>query len=127
MTATSIGVCPHQKQETSMTTPTPAPNDGYYEAYWPRTPRQAGIKQLAPRHKSLEGKTVAFLWDYIFRGDVIFGLLEVGLNARYPGMRFISHTEFGNIHAGTEKEILAALPQKLKDLKVDAVVCGMAC
>jgi hypothetical protein len=42
-------------------------------------------------------------------------------------MRFISHTEFGNIHAGTGKEILAALPQKLKDLKVDAVVCGMAC
>ncbi len=70
---------------------------------------------------------MAFLWDYIFRGDVIFGLLEEGLSARYPGMRFISHTEFGNIHAGTEKEILAALPQKLKDLKVDAVVCEMAC
>ena len=102
-------------------------NDGYYEAYWPRTPRQTGIKPLAPRHKSLEGKTVAFVWDYIFRGDEIFAHLEEGLKARYPGIRFVSYTQFGNVHAGTEREALAKLPQQLKDLKVDAVVCGMAC
>ena len=82
---------------------------------------------LAARLKSLEGKTIAFIWDYIFRGDEIFAHLEEGLKARYPGMRFISYTEFGNVHAGTEKEALARLPQQLKDLKVDGVVCGMAC
>ena len=27
----------------------------------------------------------------------------------------------------TEREALARLPQKLKDLKVDGVICGMAC
>lgn len=102
-------------------------NDGYYEAYWPRTPRQTGIKPLAPRHKSLAGKTIAFLWDYIFRGDEIFAHLEQGLKARYPGVRFVSHTEFGNFHTGIEKQMLAALPQRFKELGVDAVICGMAC
>jgi hypothetical protein len=102
-------------------------NDGYYEAYWPRTPRQVGVKPLAPRHKSLEGKTIAFLWDYIFRGDEIFAHLEEGLKARYPGVRFVGYAEFGNIHAGTEKQVLAALPQRLKDFGADAVICGMAC
>ena len=106
---------------------TSSTNDGYYEAYWPRTPRQVGIKPLAPRLKSLEGKTVAFLWDFIFRGDEIWGHLKEGLGQRYSGMRFIDHTEFGNIHAGTEKAVLAALPQRLRELGVDAVVCGMAC
>lgn len=101
--------------------------DGYYEAYWPRTPRQTGIKPLAPRHDSLEGKTIAHVWDYIFRGDEIFGYLEEGLKARYPGVRFVSYTEFGNIHGGKEKEVLAALPQRLKERGVDAVICGMAC
>jgi hypothetical protein len=39
----------------------------------------------------------------------------------------VDHTNFGNIHAGDEKQVLAALPRKLKELEVDAVVCGMAC
>lgn len=56
-------------------------NDGYYEAYWPRSARQMGLKPLAPRLESLEGKTVAQLWDYLFRGDEVFALLEEGLKA----------------------------------------------
>ena len=47
-------------------------NDGYYEAYWPRAPRQQSARQLAPRLASLEGKTVAQLWDYLFKGDAVF-------------------------------------------------------
>ena len=53
-----------------------ASNDGYYEAYWPRTPRQTKIKPLAPRLNTLEGKVVAQLWDNVFRGDEIFLILE---------------------------------------------------
>lgn len=102
-------------------------NDGYYEVYWPRSPRQTGVQPVAKRLETLENKTIAFIWDYIFRGDEIFIHLEEGLKARYPGIRFIGYQEFGNVHAGTEREALAKLPQKLKDLKVDGVICGMAC
>jgi len=101
--------------------------DGYYEAHWPRSPRQERVRELAPRLESLEGKTVAQLWDQLFKGDVVFDLLEEGLKARFPGIRFVSWREFGSTHGGEEKEALAALPRRLKDLGVDAVISGMAC
>jgi hypothetical protein len=101
--------------------------DGYYEAYWPRSPRQERMRELAPRLPSLEGKTVAQLWDQLFKGDVVFDLLEEGLKARFPGIRFVSWREFGSTHGGEEKEALAALPRRLEALGVDAVISGMAC
>ena len=104
-----------------------ASNDGYYEAYWPRAPRQQLTRELAPRLESLEGKTVAQLWDELFKGDVVFDLLEEGLKQRYPGIRFVSWREFGSTHGGNEREVLAKLPERLKALGVDAVVSGMAC
>ena len=102
-------------------------NDGYYEAYWPRAPRQQLRRELAPRLESLEGKTVAQLWDELFKGDVVFEHLEEGLKKRYPGIKFVSWRDFGSTHGGKEREVLAALPQRLKELGVDAVVSGMAC
>ena len=102
-------------------------HDGYYEAYWPRTPRQQQTRKLAPRLDTLEGKMVAQLWDELFKGDVVFDLLEEGLKKRYPGIRFVSWREFGSTHGGNEREVLAKLPERLKALGVDAVVSGMAC
>lgn len=102
-------------------------NDGYYEALWPRAPRQQQAKRIAPRLSSLDGKTVAQLWDQLFKGDVIFDLLEEALKARYPKIKFVSWREFGSTHGGEEKAALAALPEKLKTHRVDAVISGMAC
>ena len=102
-------------------------NDGYYEAYWPRSPRQERMRTLAPRLSTLEGKTVAQLWDQLFKGDVVFELLEEALKKRIPGIRFVSWRDFGSTHGGEEKEVLAALPQRLRALGVDAVISGMAC
>jgi hypothetical protein len=104
-----------------------ANNDGYYEALWPRTPRQAKVKALAPRLATLEGKTVAQLWDYVFRGNEVFEVLEQGLKARFPGVRFVSWREFGNTHGHEEREVVAALPEKFKAMGVDAVISGMGC
>ena len=105
----------------------PASNDGYYEALWPRAPKQMQQRALAPRLSTLEGKTVAQLWDYLFKGDQVFELLEEGLRKRFPGIRFVSWREFGSTHGGEEKAALAALPQRFRELGVDAVVSGMAC
>ena len=102
-------------------------NDGYYEAHWPRAPRQQLTRELAPRLDTLEGKTIAQLWDELFKGDVVFQHLEEGLKKRYPGVQFVSWKEFGSTHGKNEKAALAALPQKLRDLGVDAVLSGMAC
>jgi hypothetical protein len=101
-------------------------NDGYFEAYWPRGPRQVSAKQLAPRFKSLDGKRVAFLWDFLFQGNVIFETIERELSRRYTGMSFVGWREIGNIHGKDEREMVAALPARLKTAGVDAVITAGA-
>ena len=102
-------------------------NDGYYEVIWPRSPRQMRVRALAKRPATLEGKTVAQVWDYLFRGDEIFEFLEEGLKARFPGVRFVSWREFGSTAGKNEREVVAALPQRFRELGVDAVISGMGC
>lgn len=104
-----------------------ASNDGHFEALWPRSPRRLTKKTLARRLDTLEGKNIAFLWDYMFRGDEVFTLLEDGLKQRFPGVKFVSWKEFGNTHSRNEREVLASLPQRFKEFGIDGVISGMAC
>ena len=105
-----------------MSTPEPV-----YAVHWPRGERTLDVRPVSPRLDSLDGKTVAFVWDYLFRGDEIFEILKRELAPRHPGIRFVDYEAFGSTHGGDEHEVLAALPGKLRDLKVDAVVSGMGC
>ena len=101
-------------------------NDGLFEVVWPSSPRQVDKRSLAKRHDTLNGKVVAQLWDFLFRGDDIFVALEEGLRQRYPEVKFVSWREFGNTHGGDEAAVIAALPGKLKALGVDAVISTTA-
>ena len=94
---------------------------------WPRSAKTIDVKQLAPRLDSLDGKTVAFVWDYLFRGDEIWAVIKAELSSRFPQVRFVDHDVFGSTHGEDEHEVLAALPDKLKAHGVDAVVSGMGC
>ena len=96
-----------------------------FDAYWPRSPRQTQLKPLAKRLDTLRGKTVAQLWDYVFRGDEVFALLEEGLKERYPDIKWVSWKEFDPTHGNSEHEVLAALPKRFKELGVDAAISGM--
>ena len=98
-----------------------------YEVLWPRSRRQTGIRPLARRLDTLNGKTVAQLWDFIFRGDEIFALLEEGIRQRYPDVKFVSWREFGCTHGSDEHEVLASLPGQFRAMGVDAVISGMGC
>lgn len=104
-----------------------ASNDGYYEALWPRSPRQSKIKPLAKRLDTLNGKTIAQVWDEVFRGDEVFEFLEEGIKARYPDVKFVSWKDFGSTHGSEEREVVASLPAKFRERGVDAVISGMGC
>jgi hypothetical protein len=97
------------------------------EALWPRGAKAAGAKPLAKRLDSLEGKTIAFLWDYMFRGDEIFPLIERELSAKYPGIKFIGYDNFGTTHGGGEREVIRKLPDDIRTHGIDAIVSGMGC
>ncbi len=98
-----------------------------YAALWPRGPRQAKVKPLAKRLDTLDGKTVAWIWDYVFRGNEVFEQLEESLREKYPSVKFLHWDQFGNTHGSDERNVVANLPQKLRELGADAVVSGMGC
>lgn len=98
-----------------------------YDVVWPRSPRGVQRKRRAERLESLEGKRVAFLWDYLFRGDELFPVLASELVDRYPDIEIIDYAEFGNLHGADEKERIGRLGDDLRDRGVDAVVSGMGC
>ncbi len=102
------------------------PNDGHFEVYWPRAPRRMASKPLAARLDTLAGKHVALMWDYLFRGDEIFDTVKAGLSKQFPGIRFFDWSDVGNIHGSDERQMMAALPGRLKEARVDAVITAVA-
>ena len=98
-----------------------------YRTVWPRGKQTTDVTALADRLDTLSGKTIGQLWDYLFRGDEIFPILERELAGRFPGVRFVRFDVFGSTHGGEEQRVVAELPERLQQLGVDAVISGMAC
>ncbi len=100
---------------------------GIFEVVWPRGKKVIDKAAPARRLDTLNGKTVAELWDYVFRGEEIFPVIEAELSARFKGIKFIGPDRFGSTHSTEERDVLQALPQRLRELGVDAVISGMGC
>ena len=98
-----------------------------YDVVWPRSPRGVQQQRQADRLPDLSGRTVAFLWDFVFRGDELFPVLEKALVERFDGIEIVGFEEFGNLHGADEKQRVGRLPDDLRSRGVDAVVSGMGC
>ena len=103
------------------------PTEPTYDVVWPGAPLGIERRELAPRLDTLDGKRIGFLWDYVFRGDELFPVLERELAARYSGVSFVGYDAFGNTHGPDEAAIIDRLPDSLRSRAVDAVVSGMGC
>lgn len=98
-----------------------------YDVVWPRSARGIQSRRRADRLDTLAGARVAFLWDYLFRGDELFPVLEKELVERFEGIEIVGYDEFGNLHGSDEKERVGRLGDELRRRHVDAVVSGMGC
>ena len=98
-----------------------------YHAVWPRSSSGVQARRRADRLPSLDGARIAFLWDYLFRGDELFPVLEAELRERFPGVDIVGYDVFGNLHGSDEKARVGRLPDDLRTRGVDAVVSGMGC
>ena len=96
-----------------------------YEVVWPLAKSTSKGVAMNPRFTDTSAKRIGLIWDYVFRGDHMFPLIQAGLAERFPGSVFVPYTAFGNIHGHDERETLAALPERLRAEKVDAVVVGV--
>lgn len=99
-----------------------------YEVLWPLG-RRGGLppSDLAARPAELTGKRVAFVWDHVFKGDLMFARFEQAANERFSGVSYVPHPEFGNIHGTTaeEHDAVAKLPERLRAHQIDAAVVGV--
>ncbi|MEL7157477.1 MAG: hypothetical protein AAFN30_12855 [Actinomycetota bacterium] len=98
-----------------------------YEVVWPKSAQGVQSKRSADRLDGLANKRVAFVWDYLFRGDELFPILERELRMREPAIEIVGYETFGNSHGADEADFIARLPDALAEHRIDAVISGMGC
>lgn len=95
------------------------------EVVWPLGKSANPNLALQPRLDDLNGKTVAELWDNLFRGEDIFPAIRGALKEKYPGVRFVDYTHFGDVSGPQQHETIGNLAQRLRDYGCDAVITGI--
>jgi hypothetical protein len=101
--------------------------DGRYDVVWPLGRAVRETVAEASRPSSLAGKTIAFIWDYLFKGPEMFSIIQESLAQKWPDIRFVDYEVFGDIHC-SDPELtvnLNALPSLLSKHHVDAAVIGV--
>jgi hypothetical protein len=96
-----------------------------YRVVWPLGKSTAQIVSMKPRIADLAGKTIGELSHGGFRDQEVRPIVEEVLSRQFPGIRFIDHTVFGNIHGQKGPETVAALPENLHKQGCDAVITGI--
>ena len=96
-----------------------------YEVVWPLGRSTIGVKPLAPRVKDLSGITIGGLWNQLFKGDVLLSEIKRILRKRFPGIKFVDHASFGDIHGQHEAAVVADLPEKLRKHRCGAVLSAV--
>ena len=101
------------------------PNEPRYDVVWPLSRKAVKRTAAAPRLPDLNGKTICELWDVIFRGEMIYPLVREYIRARFPAVKFVPYSEFGNFHGAREHEVSAKIPDKLHMHHADAAIVGI--
>jgi hypothetical protein len=84
------------------------------------------LESLAPRLDTLAGARIGFVWDYFGNGDQMYEILNDALGEQQGnGTTLISYEQFGNIHGDDEREVIASLPDRLTEARVNALVVGV--
>ncbi len=96
-----------------------------YKVVWPLGKSTYQMVSLKPRLSDFKGKTVCELSHHGFRDEEVRPVIREVLSKRYPGVKFVDDTLFGNIHGRKEAEVIAALPALLRKHGCDAVISGI--
>ena len=96
-----------------------------YKVVWPLGKSTTKVRPLAERLPDLKGKTVCELYNQLFKGDVIFSEIKKIFKEKFPEIKFVDHTNFGDIHGRQENVIIEALPDMLRKQGCDAVISAV--
>ena len=102
-----------------------SPGEPVYSVVAPVGAQRAERVDVAPGLAGIDGHRIGFLWDSLFKGDLVYDAIAGELGARFADVRFVGHEAFGDIHGSEEQQVLAELPARLREHEVDAVVAGI--
>jgi hypothetical protein len=74
---------------------------------------------------TLEGKTVAFIWDDLFQGDRMFSAFADAARDRGQEFKVVPHQVFGDLHGHDEHEVVRLIPERLREHGVDVAIVGV--
>ena len=100
-------------------------DEPHYEVLWPLGRKAVRKTAGAPRLADLNDKTVCEIWDGIFRGEAIFPLVREYIKARFPRVKFVDSSAFGDFYGAHDRRVIAELPDKLRQYGVDAAIVGI--
>jgi hypothetical protein len=96
-----------------------------FEVVWPLGRVATEAVDLAPALSDLNGKTVCELWDWLFRGDQMYPVINEELRARYPDIKIVDHEAMGNTHGTHGRAYVANLAELLRKHGCDAVISAV--
>lgn len=96
-----------------------------FEVVAPVGARRQSRAPSAPGLGDLSNKRIGFVWDSLFKGDLLFGAIAEELSKRCDGLQTVSYETFGDIHGPDERQVLAGLPTLLRKHRIDGVVAGI--
>ena len=97
-----------------------------YRVVWPLGKSTVQAVEMKPRIADLAGKTIGNLSHGGFRDQEIRPIVEETLTKRYPGIKFVPHTVFGDIHGPRHgADALPSLAANLRAHGCDAVITGI--
>ena len=100
-------------------------SESVYEVVWPLGKSAYEVVDVPDPVSNLNGKTICELWDWVFAGEEIFPKIREIMTKRYPDIKFVDYTVFGNTHGAKEAEVMASLPESLRQHGCDAVISGV--
>ena len=104
-------------------------NPAEYEVVSPEGKSTTRMITMAPRLDTLEGKTIGFATNRLFKYEVTFPAIEKMLLKKYPTAKIIPYTEFRTIRtsemsADVRTKVVDDLGAKFLDKGCDAVISG---
>jgi hypothetical protein len=88
-----------------------------YDVVSPLGYRPQASSALSPGLGSLDGRKIAFVWNYLFRGDEAFALARQRLAGQHQNVEFVDFELFGNLD--DNDELIDELPARFRELEVD--------
>lgn len=106
-----------------------AKNTAEYEVISPEGKSTIKMITMAPRLDTLEGKTIGFATNRLFKYEVTFPAIEMMLMQKYPTAKVVPYTEFHSIRtnemaADVRTKVVDDLGTEFVAKGCDAVIAG---